>query len=292
MLQVGLPKSVVLETDLPFPGPAIEANVNQIQQALTNLVTNAWEAGGEGCAIHLSVKTVPAAEIPTQNRFPIDCKLQDKAYACLRVADTGSGIAAGDIEKLFDPFFSTKSIGRGLGLAVVLGIVRSHCGAVTVESEPGRGSVFRIFLPISAAAVCSKPGLGAQIPQVAGGGTVLVVEDEPGVRVVVGLLLERRGFKVLTAEDGVAAVELFQQHQDEIGCVLCDLTMPRMNGWQTLTALRQLAPGIPVILASGYSEVQAMQGQHDELPQAFLSKPYQAKELGEAIARAMRNGKS
>ena len=85
-------------------------------------------------------------------------------------------------------------------------------------------------------------------------------------------------------------MELFQQHQDEIGCVLCDLTMPRMNGWQTLTALRQLAPGIPVILASGYSEIQAMQGQHDELPQAFLSKPYQAKELGEAIARAMRNG--
>jgi CheY-like chemotaxis protein len=281
LLRVVLPQSVVWEVNLPSPGPVIRADANQIQQVLTNLVTNAFEAsGGLQGVIRLSVKTVTAADIPATLRFPIDYHTQEKAYACLEVADTSGGIATGDIEKLFEPFFSTKFAGRGLGLPVVLGIARSHGGVVTVESEPGRGSVFRVFFPVSAEAALQEV-----VPVVPPaeyrrrGRTVLVVEDEPVVRRTLALVLRRSAVAVLEAEDGVAAVELFRQHRDEIGCVLCDLTMPRMNGWETLTALRQLAPGIPVILASGYSEAQAMAGDHPERPQAFLHKPYDLRAL-------------
>ena len=118
---------------------------------------------------------------------------------------------------------------------------------------------------------------------------MLVVDDEPCLLKAVTLVLKRSGFTVFSAQDGVEAVEVFQQHRDEIGCVLCDLTMPRMNGWETLTALRKLSPGFPVLLSSGYSEAQVMAGDHPELPQAFLSKPYQFETLINTIARFMRN---
>ena len=292
MLRAVMPQNVVLETDLPSPGPAINANTNQIQQILTNLLTNACEAMGEAPGvIRLTVKTVPSADIPAVNRFPIDFHLQGVAYACLKMGDSACGIDAENIDKLFDPFFSTKFTGRGLGLSVVLGIVRAHEGCVTVESQPGKGSVFSVFLPLSAEAIPQKPVPVAQNPKAAGVGTVLVVDDELTLRKVVATALTRSGFTVLAAADGVEALEVFEQHRDEIRCVLCDLTMPRMNGWDTLTALRKLAPGIPVILASGYSEAQVMTGDHPELPQAFLSKPYELPTLREVIARVMKNPK-
>ncbi len=289
MLRTAVPQSVVLETDLSSPSPIINANANQLQQILTNLITNAWEAMGETQGvIRLIVKTVQAADIPSVNRFPIDCQVQDHPYACLEVADAGCGIADKDIEKVFDPFFSTKFVGRGLGLSVVVGIAQAHGGCVTVESRPSKGSVFRVFLPLSSEAISQKSALVAQVPKTADGGTVLVIDDESPLRKAVLLALKRSGFTVLEAKDGVEGVEVFQQHSDEICCVLCDMTMPRMNGWETLTALRKLAPEIPVILASGYSREQVMAGNHPELPQAFLSKPYEFATLKDTIVRFMR----
>ena len=120
-----------------------------------------------------------------------------------------------------------------------------------------------------------------------GSGTVLLVEDGEMVCGMATAMLKRLGFKVLEAKDGVEAVEVFRQHQDEICCVLCDLTMPRMNGWETLTALRNIAPDVPVILASGYDKARVMAGDHPELPQAFLGKPYKLKKLSDAISHAL-----
>jgi PAS domain S-box-containing protein len=183
MIQVSIQKDVVLESDLPSPGPTVNANENQIQQVLTNLVTNAEEAFGDGGgSINLRVKTVSPAEIPATHRFPIDWQPQDLAYTCLEVTDTGCGFEEKDIEKIFDPFFSSKFIGRGLGLPVVLGIVRAHYGAVTVESDPGRGSAFRVFLPVSAEEVLLQQDNAAKVPEIEGGGTVLLVEDDELVR--------------------------------------------------------------------------------------------------------------
>ena len=288
MLRAITPTDTVLEADLPSQCPAISADASQIQQVLTNLITNAWEAGVDGCrSVRLSVKTVSPAKIKAVHRFPIGWRPIDQDYVCLEVQDSGCGIADKDIEKLFDPFYSSKFTGRGLGLSVVLGIIRAHRGCVTVESEPGRGTTFRVFLHVSDEEVRSQSVQATKAAEADGGGTILLVEDEPMVRRLVETILVRLGFTVLLAKDGVEAVEVFQQHKDEVRCVLCDLTMPRMNGWETLTALRQLAPCLPVILTSGYAKAQVMAGHHPQLPQAFLSKPYQIQELRDAIGLAL-----
>ena len=289
LLRAAMPTYVDLKTDLPSPGPVISANANQILQVLTHLVTNAWEVCRDGRGpVRLAVKTVSAADICATRRFPIDFQPQAKAYACLEVADLGGGIVTKDSEELFEPCFSTKFAGRGMGLAVVLGIARSHDGVVTVENHPGRGCTFRVFFPVSLEAVHPKPV--REVPTgkpVQRGATVLVVEDDEDLRETLALTLKIFDFPVLTAEDGVAALELFRQHRGEIDCVLCDVVMPRMNGWETLIALRRLAPDLPVILLSGYSEAETMAGDHPEQPQAFLRKPCEAQVLINKISQLM-----
>ncbi len=287
-LQTAMPEKVVLKADLPPAGLMVMANAHQIHKVLNNLATNAWESLGEGGGVvHLAVKTVSKTEISTTHRFPLDWQPEDNLYACLEVADTGGGIAEKDFDKLFDPFFSSKFTGRGLGLPVVLGVVRSHLGGITVESKEGHGSVFRVFFPLSAAVVPRLPEETVTPPEFGEAGTVLVVEDDDAVRKVARVVLARLGHAALEARDGIEALEVFQQHRQAIRCVLCDLTMPRMDGWATLTALRKISPGIPVILASGYDQAQVMAGEHAEWPQAFLGKPYQSTELREALRKAM-----
>ena len=154
LLRVVLPPGVVLETELLASGPTIHADANQIQHVLTNLVTNAWEAcDTAGGTVRLTVTSVPAAAISTLHRFPLKSEVRDSVYACLQVTDTGCGIAEEDLESVFDPFYSTKFTGRGMGLAVVLGIVRTLKGFVIVRSEPGRGSIFQVFLPVATEAL-------------------------------------------------------------------------------------------------------------------------------------------
>jgi CheY-like chemotaxis protein len=233
------------------------------------------------------MRSILASEIPPALRFPIDWQPLDAAYACLEVRDPGCGIAEKDIEKIFDPFFTSKFTGRGLGLAVVLGILRAHRGAISLESKPGRGSIFRVFLPMSAEEMARPPEKAVKAPEREGGGTVLLVEDEEQVREMVKIMLECLGFMVLEAGDGIAAVETFREHGDEIRFVLCDFTMPRMDGWETLAALRKLAPGIPVVLASGHDEGQVMAGHHSEKPNAFLHKPFSTKDLSDVIQQIM-----
>ena len=156
-----------------------------------------------------------------------------------------------------------------------------------VKSEPGRGSAFRVCFPELALAVPKKllPVQLVPVRSKVGPCTVLVVEDNSVLRETIALALEFSKFKVFTAGDGIEAIELFRQHRDEIDCVLCDVVMPRMNGWETLTALRQLEPGLPVILASGYDETEVMQGDHAERPQAFLKKPFELAECEKALRR-------
>jgi two-component system cell cycle sensor histidine kinase/response regulator CckA len=288
LIQTAGPKNMLLKADFPVSGPVIRANASQIMQVLTNLVTNSWESAAENRrGICLTVKTVCAADIPVSPRFPIDWQARDPIYACLEVADAGCGISENDIEKIFDPFFSTKFTGRGLGLSVVLGIVRAHQGVVTVESEPERGSIFRVFIPVLAEKILSQPDKEVNPPEKEDRGTVLLVEDAEMVLKMIATWLTHLGFKVLEARDGVDAVEVFRQHRNEIRCVLSDLAMPRMDGWETLAVLRKLSPDIPVILSSGYDETRVMAGEHPERPNAFLGKPYRLLELRNTILRML-----
>ncbi|MCX5883768.1 MAG: PAS domain S-box protein, partial [Deltaproteobacteria bacterium] len=231
LLQAAAPNGMILKADFPSSGPIIRAHTGQIQQVLANLVTNAWEAAGQNQgAIGLTVKTVSQADIPISKRFPVDWNPQESVYACLEVADTGCGIASKDMEKIFDPFFTTKFTGRGLGLPVVMGILGAHGGGITVESKPGLGSVFRVFFPVSVEEVPRPAENADKSPEIEGGGTVLLVEDEEQVREMVRMMLTHLGYAVIEAKDGVEAVEMFQQRQNEIRCVISDLTMPRMDG--------------------------------------------------------------
>ncbi|RPH41794.1 MAG: PAS domain S-box protein [Desulfobulbaceae bacterium] len=290
-LRTNMPKSVALETDLPSPGPAVKANAKQIQQVLTNLVTNAWESaeGDRPGGIHLATRTVSPADIPIGRRFPINWQPEDCAYACLEVRDNGCGITEEDLDEVFSPFFTTKFTGRGLGLPMVLGLVQAHGGVVTVESERGKGSIFRVFLPISAEEVPRQPIDTDVLEEIQQAGSILLVDDEEIIVDITSRMLARLGFTVISARDGIEALELYLQHKKEIRLVLSDVSMPRMNGWETLTALRQISPDIPVILASGYSEEQVMDGAHPEKPQAFLGKPYGFKDLRNAIQLSLAN---
>jgi PAS domain S-box-containing protein len=285
-----MPKEVDLQVNLPIPGPTVKVDAFHIQRILTNLLTNAWEASGDSRgSIHLSVKTIPSADISETHRFPLDWYPQDKFYACLEVMDNGCGISERDVDCIFDPFYTSKFSGRGLGLSVVLGLVRAHHGAITVESKAGIGSIFRVFISAVVEAVAQPKVPVTKAQEIRGGGTALVVDDEPLLIELVKILLSDLGFTVLEAKDGVEAVDVFRQHKDAISFVLCDVLMPHMDGWQTLSALRQISPGIPVILSSGYDRAQIMAGDHLELPQAFLGKPYGLKALKEAIRRVLEN---
>jgi signal transduction histidine kinase/CheY-like chemotaxis protein len=290
-IQSTMPKNVVLQTDFPSPGPTIVANSKQIQLIITSLIGNAWEAVGENRGtILLSVKTVTSsADIPSLHRFPVNWQPETTSYASLEIRDTGCGIMARDIEKAFDPFFSTKFIGRGLGLSVVFGLVQAHRGVITVESAAGQGSVFRVFFPLSAAEVQLEPDKAARVPEMQWSGTVLLVDDDKSILDLTRAMLTMLGFEVLSAGDGLEAVEIFRQHKNEIRFVLTDFGMPHMNGLETVTALRQVAPDIPVILASGYSKEHVMDGIHLERLQAFLGKPYSLQALKDAICSTLED---
>jgi len=288
VLRDGLPNTTRLEADCPSPGPVIQADASQIQQMLTNLVTNAWEAlGTAGGTVHLVLTSCRAEAITTAHRFPISWQPGEPEYACLELRDTGCGIAEENLETLFDPFYSTKFTGRGLGLPVVLGIVQAHGGGIVVASRPGEGSSFRVYFPICIATVAP---LVVAVPRGADAtwqGTLLLVDDDGFLLESTGAMVELMGFTLLTARDGIEAMEVFRQHKDDIRCAITDLTMPRMDGWETLTALRQLQPTLPVILASGYDKGQVMAGARTERPQAFLSKPFGLRQLREAVDQAL-----
>ena len=284
----GKPKNVAVETDLPSPGPGIRADAKQIQQILTNIVINAWESVGDGeGAIRLSVSTVPHTDIPASHRFPIGWHSQEQHYACIEVTDSGCGMQEKTMNEIFDPFFSTKFTGRGLGLSVVLGIVKTHGAVITVENRSGGGSVFRVFFPLSAQIAPSRTEQAAKAPKIVQGCTVLLAEDNEALREMVRSALVGMGIAVLQARDGVEAVEIFKSHKDEVSCLICDLTMPRMDGWGTISALRAIRRDLPVILASGYDEASAMAGEHPELPDFFLTKPYDLYKLKDMIGQAM-----
>jgi PAS domain S-box-containing protein len=279
-----LPENVNIKTDLPFPGPIINADATHIRQILDNLLHNAWESfDSKGGMIRLSVSTVKVEEITKSLVYPVEASLHDSHYACLEVCDNGCGISTSDLEEIFSPFFSTKFTGRGLGLSVVIGLVQSYEGAATAESTPGRGSIFRIYLPISSEEVIQSEKKAEPPALIEETGMVLVVDDDRTVLEITAAMISKMGFSVKKAMDGVEALEVFQKHKDNIRLVLSDVAMPRMNGWETLDALRQICPDIPVILASGYSEEQVMKKAAKERPQVFLEKPFGIEKLRQTI---------
>jgi signal transduction histidine kinase len=289
LLEVSLPKSIALAYQLTPDLPAIEGDPSQIQQVVMNLLTNAAEAiGSENGVITVSVglNTVNASDIQQTSD---GSNVPPGAYVTLKVSDTGCGMSTDTTKRIFDPFYTTKSPGRGLGLAAVLGIVRSHEGFLRVHSELGKGSSFELNIPAS----IHQPGSPAERSlsdrEFIGHGTVLVVDDDAGVRAVASKMLELSGFTVLTANDGREAVNSYRLHQHEIRAVLLDMLMPHLDGEGTLEELRRINPGVKVILSSGYSERDITDQCTGIEPKQFVKKPYRYADLTSAFKHLLDN---
>ena len=283
-----LPKNVRLNTEFVIPKAMVHADAVQLRQALTNLVVNAREAIGDRQGdVGVSIQLVPAEDIRAFRLYPPDWSSIARRVVCISVSDAGTGMEPAIYDKLFDPFFSTKFTGRGLGLAVVLGLIGAHGGAIAVESELGKGSLFRVLLPVSEKDVqaASKTDAAVSAPD-DDHRLILIVDDEPRMRKMTRAMLKHIGHAVIEAPDGSHAVEVFRRHSDRICAVLLDFTMPGMNGWETLAALRALQPGLPVILVSGYDQDRVMADRHSDQPHVFLHKPFRVADLKEAIEKA------
>jgi len=205
-------------------------------------------------------------------------------YAYLEVTDTGSGMDAETQSRIFDPFFSTKFTGRGLGLATVLGIVRAHKGALKVYSEPGKGTSFKILFPVPEDAGKDVRTNGSPPADWRGQGTILLVDDVGSLIDLGARMLAHLGFTVLTATDGRQAVDLYRERGNEIDLVLMDLTMPQMDGAEAFDELRRLNPNVRVVLASGYSKEDVASRFAGKGLYGVLQKPYTLARLREILA--------
>jgi len=279
MLEVSISKKAQLRYDLAAGLPAVEADPTQVRQVAMNLITNASEAIGDRSGeIVLSTRVVEcdrAALAATE----VDDGLPGGAYVALEVADTGCGMTSEVQRRVFDPFFSTKFTGRGLGMAAVLGIVRGHRGAIRLDSEPERGTTVTVLFPASRGASSANPDRGSVPAGKSAGGTVLVVDDDDSVRPVTRLMLERLGFTALLASNGREGVDVYRVRQGEVRCVLLDLTMPEMDGEETFAALREVDPEVRVILSSGYNQLEVVQRFAGRGLAGFIQKPYRLSDL-------------
>lgn len=288
LIRTSIPANVELRVDLTGNLPLVEGDFNQMQQILMNLIINGAEAI-ENVPGTVTVKTCEQDVDKTYIRNILNPgAMVPGRYVAVEVRDTGSGMDDATIARIFDPFFTTKFTGRGLGLAAVLGMVRSHKGGIKVLSTPGEGSTFRLLFPVIRTTAEARTAMTPERKNVTGKGTVLVVDDQAAVRDVARSALERYGYSVITAENGRDAVDLFRQIRGQVTLILLDLTMPVMNGEEALRHLRDIQPDIKVILSSGYSEMDAVRMFAGKNLAGFLQKPYTAKRLGEAVQNALQ----
>lgn len=268
-----------LDEDIPW----VQGDLSQIRQIILNLMTNASEAM-EGKSGSISLKTHLADRVEMAYSHP---DLKAASYLCLTVTDQGCGMEKEVLERIFDPFFTTKFTGRGLGLASALGIARTHNGKLTVTSTPDVGTVFQLFLPVSNVTQPPQSEVPSRSFVKTPRMSVLVVDDEVSVRRVIKGLLTQVGHRVLTANDGVEALDLLMKHDSEIDLVILDLIMPRKDGYDTLIELRSYWPKLPVILSSGYSE-RAVFSKAKSQVQGFLRKPFSKPRLLEELNTALK----
>jgi len=253
-----------------------------------NLVINASEAMGDHEGV-VTVRTgstcLTEADLSKLRHAP---DAAPGPHVWLEVADTGCGLDADTLAKIFDPFFSTKFTGRGLGLATVLGVVRAHRGALGVESAPGRGTTIRVYLPSAELPARAEPQPAPAAAEAAPEGrTVLLVDDEADVRAVTAHMLERIGCQVLEAGDGREGIEVFRTNARLIDAVILDLTLPRMGGEGALREIRSIRPDARVILMSGYDDEQTMRRLVEAGSSGFLRKPFSVADLRSMMGKAL-----
>jgi two-component system, cell cycle sensor histidine kinase and response regulator CckA len=257
-----------------------------LHQVFMNLVVNARDAMPEGGRLRIEAKNTELDE----NYARMQPEAKPGPYVVVSVTDTGTGIPPAVLSKIFEPFFTTKEVGKGtgLGLSTVMGIVRSHGGFVTVYSELGKGSCFKVYLP-AAEAQARKPevALAAKMPQ-GNGERVLVADDEAAIREIIKVTLENNGYHVLTANDGTEAVRLLATQKRGIHLVIVDLMMPFMDGLATIRALRNMDPTLKFIAISGLMDQGRIGQLHEIGGIQFLAKPFTTEQLLTLISDVLK----
>ena len=288
LLQTVISKRAALRFDFASDLPPVVADDTQLRQIVMNLITNASDAiGNNDGVITLRTGRRDATREYLVSSY-VDDALPSGPYAFIEVKDTGCGMDAQTLARIFDPFFSTKFTGRGLGLAATLGIVRGHHGTIKVESTPNVGTTFTVLLPCSAAIpgpVSTRSAASSE--RFRGRGLVLVVDDDETVRAVAQHMLQRSGFSVLTACDGRQAVEKFAAARDAVDLVLLDLTMPQLSGEQAFRSMREMRRDVRVVLMSGYSSHELESRYGAEGLAGFVQKPFRLEELQACLTRAL-----
>jgi two-component system cell cycle sensor histidine kinase/response regulator CckA len=283
LLKISIAKKVVLKFDLADNLPSIKADAAQIRQVLMNLIINASEAIGEQSGV-ISIRTgVMRADTSYLSETYLSPELPEGDYAYLEVADSGCGMSAATKAKIFDPFYTTKFTGRGLGLAAVLGIVRGHNGSLKVYSELGRGTTFKLLIPCSTVSAPLSEQTKSLSEKWRGTGTILVVDDEESVRTIAARMLELFGFSTILANDGRQGVEAFRANKDKIAAVILDMTMPHLNGEEAFREIRRINSDARVLLVSGYNEQDATDRFAGKGLDGFLQKPFKPDDLRDKL---------
>jgi len=284
LLKVSLSKKAVLSLTLDPDLPGVECDVTQLRQIIMNLAINASDAiGDRPGSIHISTEARECDRQTLDATF-LGEQLAEGEYVVLSIRDDGCGMDSETLQRIFDPFFSTKFTGRGLGLAAVMGIVRGHGGAIRVASESGEGTMFEILLPATERPTESDTQDLLPIDEWTGSGAVLVVDDEPVVRDIAENMLRRIGFSVVTAQDGAEAVNTLKTRGNEFRAVLLDMTMPVLSGLEAYEEIRKANVDTPVIFSSGYNKEDEIEAQR--VPGTlFLQKPYEI----DALRRSLRD---
>jgi signal transduction histidine kinase/CheY-like chemotaxis protein len=276
LIAASIPKTVQLDLALTPGLPWMEADARQIGQIVMNLIINGAEAiGVEGGTVRVSTGVS-----------------ESEADIFMQVKDSGSGMSETTKAKMFDPFFTTKFTGRGLGLAAVSGIVRGHKGKMQVDTVPGQGTTFAVSFPAERTEWPADVSILADKPATAvapGSGAILVVDDEPVLREMAGMILQNSGYTVLAAKDGREAVDMFQKDAHKIAAVLLDMTMPVMGGHEAFRLIREIQPDVPIVLSSGYSEVAARAELGQGAVAGFIQKPYTAAVLVAIMQEALEH---
>lgn len=287
LLEANLSRKTKLTYSETDPLPDISADPAQIHQVLVNLITNADEAIEERDGT-IEIRT----GVTQLNRRNLHAMVADPAllagpYVYVAVADNGCGMKSEMVRSIFEPFYTTKFIGRGLGLAALHGIVRAHRGAIHISSKLGSGTTITVYFPVLESSDGPKlvvpPESIVPRPRIEGPTYILVVDDEDSVRNVIQYVLNRSGYEVLSAIDGMDAMEVFQANAERISVILLDLKMPRMSGAEVFEAIHKTHPQIPIIILTGYSEDRVIEDLRNKRPAGFIQKPFEIKQLIEAI---------
>ncbi len=294
MLKTTVGSAISLELSLSQESPKILADEAQIQQVIMNLLTNAAESIEKQPSIIRLTTGIQNCDQACLAASLLDKKPEPGRYVFLEISDTGCGMSAETMKRLFDPFFTTKFTGRGLGMSAVMGIMKSHDGALFVQSAPGKGTTFRTLFPASEATLPNMlqqdrtpPAENSTAAEKALSGVALVVDDEKNVLRTCKKMVELCGFSVITARDGIEAVSQFREHAEEIDVVLLDLTMPNMDGIAAMNEIYSISPNVKLILSSGFNKDELSDRFTGQAPSGFIRKPYGMTVLETELRRVM-----